>query len=109
MEKLAIVTSEGGMKCAYSVGVILALVEKYHLVKPDMVIGASGSTGTLAYFVAGQYQSIRNIWENLLSNKNFISYLRVRRIMDIDYLIDTVFKKQDILDVNKIKQSRSEE
>ncbi len=105
MSKLAIVASEGGMRCAYSVGAILALVEKYDLKKPDFVIGASGSTGTLAYYVSGQYKSIKNIWENLLSTKKFVSFLRLSRIIDIDYLIDEVFKKQDPLDVATIKSS----
>src|SRR3990167_2695216 len=76
-KKIAIVASEGGMSCAYSVGAILALVEKFDLVNPYLVIGSSGSTGTFAYYVAGQYKSIRNIWENLLPSKKFISWLRL--------------------------------
>jgi len=103
--KIAIVASEGGMSCAYSVGVILGLVEKYNLTTPDIVIGISGSTGTLAYYVAGQYKSIRNIWENLLSNNKFVNYSRLTRLMDIDYLIDEVFKKQDVLDISAVKLS----
>jgi len=106
MKKIGIVASEGGMSCAYSVGVILALVEKYNLTEPYLVIGSSGSSGTLAYYVAKQYRSIRNIWENLLPTRSFISYVRFWRIMDIDYLIDTVFKKQDVLDVSEIRRSK---
>lgn len=105
MSKIAIVMSEGGVRCAYSVGVVLALVEKYNLTKPDFVIGASGSTGTLAYFTAGQYESIKNIWENLLCTKKFISLSRFWRIMDIDYLIDQIFKKQEPLNIDAIKSS----
>ncbi len=108
MEKLAIITSEGGMRCAYSVGVILALVEKYHLKKPDFVIGASGSTGTLSYFVSGQYKSIKNIWENLLSTEKFISAYRLEKVMDIDYLVDEVFRKEDPLNVAAVKSSSIE-
>lgn len=106
MKKIAIVGSEGGMSCAYSVGVILALVEKFNLTDPYLVIGSSGSTGTLAYYAAGQYKSIKNIWENLLPSKKFISFFRLNKIMDIDYLIDDIFKKQDPLDINKIRQSK---
>ncbi|MCX6800136.1 MAG: hypothetical protein NT091_03250 [Candidatus Falkowbacteria bacterium] len=53
MKKIAIVGSEGGMSCAYFVGVVLALVEKFNLTDPHIVIGSSGSTGTLAYYVSG--------------------------------------------------------
>jgi len=105
MKKIAIVASEGGISCAYSVGAILALVEKFDLVNPYLVIGSSGCTSTFAYYVAGQYKSIRNIWENLLPSKKFISHLRLNKIMDIDYLIDDIFKKQDPLNVEKIKSS----
>lgn len=105
-KKIAIVASEGGISCAYSVGAILALVEKFDLVNPYLVIGSSGSTGTFAYYVAGQYESIRNIWENLLPSKKFISHLRLNKIMDIDYLIDEIFKKQDTLNVENIKLSK---
>ena len=69
MKKIAIVASEGGISCAYSVGAILALVEKFDLVNPYLVIGSSGCTSTFAYYVAGQYKSIRNIWENLLPSR----------------------------------------
>ncbi|TSC77694.1 MAG: putative esterase of the alpha-beta hydrolase superfamily [Parcubacteria group bacterium Gr01-1014_24] len=106
MKKIAIIGSEGGISCAYFVGVIFALVEKFNLTNPYIVIGSSGSTGTLAYYVAGQYASIKNIWENLLPSKKFISFWRLNKIMDIDYLIDDIFKKQDILDVGKIKLSK---
>lgn len=106
-EKIAIVGSEGGMSCAYFVGVILALVEKYNFTEPYLVIGSSGSTGTLAYYVAHQYSSIKNIWENLLTSKEFISYLHPQMIMNIDYLVDTIFKQQDILNTQAVRYSKT--
>lgn len=106
MPKIAIVTSEGGLSCAYSVGVILGLVKKYKLVQPYLVVGSSGSTGTLAYFVARQYDSIRHIWEYLLSTKKFVPMRRLHKIMDIDYLIDEIFKKQDRLNSKSVKRSK---
>ncbi len=105
MKKIGIIASGGGMSCAYSVGVILALVDKYNFTNPYLVIGGSGSTGTLSYYVAGQYKEVKNIWENLLSTKKFVSFVRPTRIMDIDYLIDEVFKKQEPLNTEKISKS----
>lgn len=105
-EKTAIIMSGGGMACSYGVGAILALVEKYSFTKPDIIIAGSGSAGTLSYFVAGQYESIKNIWSNLLSTKKFIDPFRFSRMIDIDYLIDEVFKKQDVLNVEKIYNSQ---
>ena len=105
--KLAIVTSGGGMSCSYSAGVILALANEFNLTTPDIAIAVSGSAGTLAYYVAGQYDSIRNIWENLLGTKKIINFLRPHRIADVDYLIDYVLKKQDPLCVDKIFSSQT--
>ncbi len=104
-DKLAIILDGGGMTSSYSVGVILALVEKYELTNPDIVITGSGGAGTLSYYAAKQYDSIRNIWSNLLSTKKFINPLRFWRIIDIDYLIDEVFRKQDPLDAEIIYNS----
>lgn len=104
--KLAIVMSGGGVSCSYSVGVLLALAEKYKLKKPDILIAASGSAGTASYYAASQYSSMLNIWSNLLSTKNFINKLRFWKIIDINYLIDEVFKKQDKLNAKNILKSK---
>lgn len=105
--KLAIITSGGGMNCSYSAGVLCAMAKIYNLRSPDILVGSSGSTGSLAYYLAGQYDSIQNIWTNLLTAPQFISLTRIFKVMDIDYLIDTVFKQQEPLDVEKIKKSNS--
>ena len=104
-KKIGIVTSEGGARCAYAAGAILALVEKYDLTEPYLVMGSSGSTGTLFYYISGQYQAIKNIWENLLSTRKFVSFFRFWRIMDIDYLIDHVLKKENKVSEDEIKFS----
>ena len=103
--KTAIIMSGGGMTCSYGAGSILALAEKYNLEKPDIVIAGSGNAGTLAYFVAQQYDSIFNIWSNLLATKKFIDLGRILKIIDIDYLIDEVFKKQAPIDEERVYSS----
>lgn len=104
--KIAIVTSGGGMKCSYSAGVLCALADIYNL-HPDILVGSSGSTGSLAYYLANQYDSIQNIWTNLLTSQKFISLKRINKIMDVDYLVDTVFKQQEPLNIEKIRKSNS--
>jgi len=105
-KKTAIIVSGGGMTCAYSAGVILALVDKYHLTKPDIVIGGSASTGTLAYYVAGQYSSIRRVWCELLPTRKLISLLRFWRFVNVDYLIDEIFCKKEPISLKRIYSSR---
>lgn len=104
--KFAIIMSGGGMKASFNAGVLLALVEKYKITDPDLLICSSGSAGTGAYYVSKQYDSIKNIWEKLISSKFFLNRWRLWKILDIDYLIDEVFKKQNPLNENQVYQSK---
>jgi predicted patatin/cPLA2 family phospholipase len=97
--------SGGGMSCSYGAGALTALIEKYNITNPDIIIARSGSAGTGSYFVSKQYNSIKNIWQKLLSNKKFINPLKVFQPMDINYLINEVFRKQDILNISNIYNS----
>jgi len=102
--KLAIVTGGGGMDCSYSAGALYGLGKSLEL-KPDILAGSSGSTGSLAYYASEQYDSIKRIWTKLLTSKKLISLKRLNRIIDIDFLIDIVFKEQEPLDAQKICDS----
>src|SRR3989344_4157308 len=101
-KKIAVVCSGGGMRSAYTGGALVALAIKHKLIAPDIIIAASGSAAFALYYLTGQYKSIERIATELLSTPKFISFLRPFRIMDIDYLIDVVFKKQDKLDSQKL-------
>src|SRR3989344_1863601 len=107
MTGVAIVTSSGGMTCAYSVGAILALKDHYGLTPEtvDLAIGSSGSTGTLSYMASWQYECFRNIWEELITTSRFINYCRFHKVMDVDYLVDEVFGELDPLDIDAVKRS----
>jgi predicted patatin/cPLA2 family phospholipase len=107
MKKLALITSGGGMTCAYSAGFLDALEKTQGLKEVDIAIAGSGGAGSMAYYVAGQNDLSVDIWSNRLSSKKFINPSRFWRIMDIDYLIDDVFKKQDPLDVDRLYSSKT--
>lgn len=106
-EKLAIIMSGGGTKSCFGVGVILALAEKFKIDEPYLLICGSGSAGTGSYYIAKQYESIRNIWTNLVSSKRFLNRKRFWKIIDIDYLIDTIFKKLDPLNDDLISKAKT--
>ncbi len=101
-KKIAIVLSGGGTTCAYQVGVLEALTQ-YYKAKPDILVGSSGSAGTIVYYTAGQFETIKHIWLELLSTRAFVFFLRLSKIMDIDYLVDIVFKKEAPLDVARLR------
>ncbi|MBD3238375.1 MAG: hypothetical protein GF332_01910, partial [Candidatus Moranbacteria bacterium] len=62
--KIAIITSGGGFKSSYTAGSLLALAKHHGLKNPDILIAASGSAATGAYFTTGQYNVIRQAWTN---------------------------------------------
>lgn len=105
--KIAIVCSGGGMRCGYTGGVLVALAKKLNLTSPEIIIAGSGSAGFSLYYLTQQYESIKKIAVKLLSTPKFISYMRFGKIMDIDYLIDVVFKKQQPLDFKKLSLTKS--
>lgn len=105
--KLALICSGGGMRCAYSGGALVALAKQFHLTTPDIVIGISGGAASLTYYVSRQYDAIEHIWTTLVATPKFISFRLHRPILDIDYLVDTVIKKESPLDVGAFNSSRT--
>ena len=106
--KIAIVASGGGMSCSYSAGVLYALANNYKFTNPDIFVGGSGCTGSFSYFMAKQYESVKNIWLNELCTPKYISFSRPHRVCDIDYLVDEVFKKNDPLNTKAFNSSKTE-
>lgn len=104
--KIAVILSGGAMRAAFCVGALLELHRKG--IKPSIVIAGSGSAPTGAYFVSNQIESIPFVWENLLSNKRFINIARLKNIINIDYLIDNILKRQEVLNSEGVSASSIE-
>ncbi len=94
------------MRSAHGGGFLYALATKLGITSPDIMIGSSGDAGNVVYFAAGQYESLRNIWCHLVSTSKFISFARLWKIVDVDYLIDEVFKIQDPLSLDNLSTTR---
>ena len=92
--KTAIICAGGGMRSAHGGGFLYALGTQLNI-RPDIIVASSGNAGNAIYFCAEQFDDLKNIWLERLSTSKFISFLRPFRVMDIDYLVDEVFKKQD--------------
>ncbi len=107
-EKLAIITSGGGMACVYSAGALLTLAEKFELDEPSLIISGSGSTGNSAYFLAKQYKEIETVWtKELVDGSEFISLMRAHQICDINHLVDVIFKERYPLDLERFNASKT--
>ncbi|MFM2198795.1 MAG: hypothetical protein RLZZ505_2227 [Verrucomicrobiota bacterium] len=101
-KKLAIVCAGGGTSCAYSGGALTALAIEHGLLQPDYMIAASGSAGSAMYYLTGQYESIRRTWTRHICSPQFLSFKRIHKIMDVDYLVDTIIRKMEPLDLDKL-------
>lgn len=92
-EKVAIVLSGGGMRCAHGAGFLYGLATQFPEFKADIIVAGSGSTAGAAAYIAHYIEEIRKVWTQiLLDNRKFISFRRFP-IIDINYLIDGVFKR----------------
>lgn len=101
-KKIALILGGGGMSTSYIVGALAAL-KKEHKLNPDIIIAASGSAGTASYFVSGQLTAgIKKIWLKEVLSPKFISGKGFLKQVNIDYLIDEVFKKKVKLNTEKI-------
>ena len=107
--KLSIVAEGGGMRGAYTLGVMDALYSHFGLKRVDCVTGSSAGTGTLAYYVAGQFYPGYYIWTRHVPNPRLISLRNIaknRPILDIDYVIDEIFRKKIPLSIKKLRKSK---
>jgi predicted patatin/cPLA2 family phospholipase len=100
--KLAIVCAAGGTSCSYTGGSLVALAKEYGLLQPDYLIAASGSAGSAMYYLTGQYESIKRIWTQHICSPHFLSFKRIHKMMDVDYLVDTIIQKFEPLDLEKL-------
>ncbi len=98
--------SGGGLQCAYGAGVLVALAEHYRFTTPDILIAASGSAGTAAYYLSGQKNKIPMAWISLATDKKLVSLFR-KRAFDIDYLVDEVYKRVHPLNLKNIAKSKT--
>ncbi|MES2982335.1 MAG: patatin-like phospholipase family protein [Verrucomicrobiota bacterium] len=105
--KLAVVCAGGGTSCSYSGGALSALGRELGLIHPDYMIAASGSAGSAIYYLTGQYDSIQRIWTQHICSPQFLSFKRLHKMMDVDYLVDTIIRKFEPLDLAKLTDIRT--
>ncbi len=104
IKKTAVVCSNGGMRSAYGAGFLYTLATKFGITHPDIMVGSSGNVGNMLYFCAGQFEEIKIAWQSKLSTPKFISYFRIP-LMDIGYLVNTIFKKENPLNLKALRNS----
>jgi predicted patatin/cPLA2 family phospholipase len=107
---VSIIAEGGAMRGAYAAGAIYAIYEHFGMQWVDIFTGSSASIGNGSYFSSGQLSDGIKIWKEHLSTPEFMGFERLynrKSFLNIDYLIDEVFKKQVPLDAKRVKESRT--
>jgi predicted patatin/cPLA2 family phospholipase len=104
-EPVALVGQGGGMRGTYSIAALAAFEAAGYTKRFADVYGTSAGALNCAYFLSGQAAEGIAIYVDHLSNRRFINPLRVRPVIDIDYLIDDVLQKRVPLDVAALEAS----
>jgi predicted patatin/cPLA2 family phospholipase len=103
----ALVVQGGGMRGVYSMAALAALDEAGLRESFDLIVGSSAGAINAAYFLAGQADEAVNLYIDHLSNRNFVNFARIGKIVDIDYLVDVALKQHLPLDVDALRESHA--
>ncbi len=101
--RTALVVEGGGMRGSYAAGAVGRLLfdedRRY-----DAVWATSSGSATSAYALAGQRDGL-SIWQDHLHGRRLVKPLRLLRgrdALDLDYLVDEVFRRRVPLDVEAL-------
>jgi len=105
---VGLILEGGSMRAGFVAGALMALMDK-GLTSFDVAVAVSASVPTLAYFAAGQRRCIEKIWREEIDSAKLVCYRNLpltiiypsKRwpVLDIDYIVDEVFKRKYPLDV----------
>jgi predicted patatin/cPLA2 family phospholipase len=105
--KLALIVEGGAMRGVFSCGSGVAL-ESLGLTRAfDEVYACSSGAINAAYFLAGQAAYSVSIYYDEVNNRQFINPLRIKNILDMNFLFDEVIAKRKPLDVGRVLASPS--
>ena len=104
-ESIGLVVQGGGMRGVYSMGALAALEEMGFSQCFDHLVGSSAGALNGAYFLSGQASYGVETYIHYLSQKSFVNPFRIKRIVDIDYLVDHIGKKARPLHLDKLFSS----
>ncbi len=104
-EKTALITSGGGMKCAYAAGALVTLAKRLGFAKPDLFISASGSVGAMFYYLAGQHDEIEQFWLRYVPSPQMVTLFPPR--LHLDYVVDTIMHREIPLNEDKLSATET--
>lgn len=111
MSKIGLVVEGGGMKCAYSAGVIDGLLENN--ITFDYCIGVSAGSANVASFMAGQHGRNRRFYTDHIKEPLYFgmkSFFKTGNLFNLDYIYGNLTNSDgaDPLDYDKIISNPAE-
>ncbi len=111
MGKIGLVVEGGGMKCAYSAGVLDAFLEND--ISFDCCIGVSAGSANLASYLAKQPGRNKRFYTTHITSPEYFgikSYLKTRNLFGLDYIYGSLSNSGggDPLDYETLKANKSE-
>ena len=110
----ALLLEGGGMRGGFVAGALMALYDA-GLTGFDYSLAVSASVPTMAYFKAGHREKIESIWRRELTTPEIIqlrnypaasfALTKDRPILNIDHLVDVVFKEKYPLDIDRLQKN----
>ena len=89
---VGLVVQGGGMRGVYSMAVLAAFEEMGWTRCFDHVAGASAGAMNGAHFITGQAGYGVETYIDYLSNRKFIDFFRLKKLVDLDYMIDDLVR-----------------
>ncbi len=106
--RIGLIIEGGGMRGVFGAGVCNGLAELGYNNCFDYVYSSSSGSCSGAFLLAGQGETSSELYYKYLNSFRFIRPWRFGKIMDLDYLFDEICKKKEALDLEKLKQEKTE-
>jgi predicted patatin/cPLA2 family phospholipase len=105
---IGLVVQGGGMRGVYSLAVLAAFEEMGWTRCFDHVAGASAGAMNGAHFITGQARYGVETYIDHLTNRKFIDFLRLRKLVDVDYMIDDLVRHARPFDLPALLEASTE-
>lgn len=106
--KCAIVVQGGAMRAIYSMAALFGLEELGYGQSFQQAYGSSAGGINLAYMLAGQAKDGTEVFLNHISNWRFVSFWRLWKLVDIDFMVDDVVRHTKKLNLDRVRNSKTE-
>jgi len=120
-KKLAMIIEGGCIRGSLAYGVLKRLdkiSDEFSVDQIGLMAGSSAGAANMVYALSGDLYKGDHIWRNRISEGKFLnvgprSFARAdqnpeHKLLDIDYMVDEVFKKDTPIDLKKIAESGKE-